>query len=64
MKNEQIKNENIPQMNVSKLVQELSTAYSSIINANISIKTFPSVMLWGAPGVGKSQAIRQLGKEI
>jgi len=60
----EIKNENIPQMNVTRLINELAPAYSNIINAGMPIKLFPSVMLWGAPGVGKSQAVRQLGREI
>ena len=59
-----IKTENIPQMNVDRLISELTTAYCNIINGGLPIKTFPSVMLWGPPGVGKSQAVRQLGKEI
>ena len=51
-------------MNINRLVDELTTAYCNIINANVPIRKFPSVMLWGAPGVGKSQAVRQIGKEI
>lgn len=60
----EIKNPNIPQMNVNRLIEELAPAYCNIIKAGVPIKTFPSVMLWGPPGVGKSQAVRQLGKEI
>lgn len=59
-----ITNPNIPQMNVNRLVGELAPAYSSLINAGIPLKSFPSVMLWGPPGIGKSQAVRQLGNEI
>ena len=55
---------NIPQMSVGQVVDHLSVSYSTIINNNIEVKTFPSVMLWGAPGVGKSQAVRQIAKEI
>lgn len=61
---EQIKNANIPQMNVNRLVDNLATAYCNIISANVPIKKFPSVMLWRPPGVGKSQAVRQIGKRI
>lgn len=60
----EVKNMNIPQMNVNRLVEELAPAYCSIIKAGVPLKVFPSVMLWGPPGVGKSQAVRQLGKEI
>ena len=59
-----IKTNNIPQMSVGSIVTKLSSAYSGIINKNIPIKVFPSVMLWGAPGIGKSQAIRQIANEI
>ena len=59
-----VKLTNIPTMNVGKAVDELATVYSSIINQRLPVKTVPSVMLWGAPGIGKSQAIRQLAKRI
>ena len=59
-----VKNNNIPTMDVEGIIEKLSSAYSKIINNNVNIKTFPSVMLWGAPGVGKSQAVRQIAKEI
>lgn len=60
----EIKNLNIPQMDVNRLIDELTPAYCNIINAGVPIKVFPTVMLWGPPGVGKSQAVRQLGREI
>lgn len=59
-----IKMSNVPKMSVEKLIENFSSAYSSIINNGLPLKTFPSVMLWGAPGVGKSQAVRQIAKEI
>lgn len=60
----EIKLNNIPQMTVNKMINLLSLSYCSVINKGLPIKSMPSVMLWGAPGVGKSQAIRQLAKEI
>lgn len=59
-----IKMTNIPSMNVGKIVEKLSSAYCAIIQNNYPIKTMPSVMLWGPPGVGKLQAVRQIAKEI
>lgn len=59
-----IKNNNIPSMNVESLIETLSNAYSKIISEGKPIKNFPSVMLWGAPGVGKSQGVRGIAKEI
>lgn len=59
-----VKLSNIPSMTVGKLVNKLSHAYSTVITNGLPIKTMPSVMLWGPPGVGKSQAVRQIAKEI
>ncbi|MBQ6162957.1 MAG: AAA family ATPase [Clostridia bacterium] len=59
-----VKMSNIPQMNPERLIAELAPAYCSLINSGTPLRLFPSVMLWGPPGVGKSQAVRQLGKEI
>lgn len=59
-----IKMSNIPSMNVGKAVDILSGAYCAIIQKQYPLKTFPSVMLWGPPGVGKSQAVRQIAKSI
>ena len=55
---------NVPSMNVNKLINELSHIYISAIRGGIQFKSLPSVMLWGPPGVGKSQAVRQLAEEI
>ena len=60
----EIKLTNIPSMNVGKVVTQLSSAYNAVINGGLPVKTLPSVMLWGAPGIGKSQAIRQIAREI
>lgn len=59
-----IKSSNIPQMSINKVIDSLSSAYTKVINNKMPIKSFPSVMLWGAPGVGKSQAVRQIAKVI
>ena len=59
-----IKMTNIPSMAVGKMVNQLSEAYSTVINNGLPIRTMPSVMLWGPPGVGKSQAVREFANEI
>ena len=64
MSKNQIKLSGIPSMNIGKIVNELTGVYSAIINNNMPLKTIPSVMMWGPPGVGKSQAVRQLAREI
>ena len=60
----EMKMNTIPTMSVEKIVDYLSAAYTTLILKGIPLKTFPAVMLWGAPGVGKSQAVRQVAKEI
>ena len=59
-----VKLANIPRLSIGKIVENLTDVYSAVINKNLGVKSVPSVMLWGAPGVGKSQAVRQLAKEI
>ena len=53
-----------PEMTVAQMVKQLSAAYTALINSGTQLKRFPSVMLWGPPGVGKSQGVRQIAKEI
>ena len=61
---EEIKLTNVPSMTVGKLVETLSKTYCKVIENGLPLRTVPSVMLWGPPGVGKSQATRQLAHEI
>ena len=55
---------NLPILNVNKSVDILSTMYSNVINNGIELNKMPSVMLWGQPGIGKSQSIKQLAKNL
>lgn len=49
---------------MDRVVNSLSNAYTTVISKSLPVKTIPSVMLWGMPGVGKSQAVRQIADEI
>ena len=51
-------------LDVDTMVNLLSKTYTSLINDRVPFKEFPSVMLWGAPGVGKSQGVRQIADII
>ena len=51
-------------VDVDTLVKLLGNSYSTLINNGKPLMTFPSTMMWGAPGVGKSQAVRQIGAYI
>lgn len=59
-----IKANNIPKLSVNKIVDKLSKAYCSLIMSGQPLRLMPSVMLWGPPGIGKSQGVRQLAKNI
>lgn len=52
------------ELTVAQMVKQLSKAYVSMIHSRAPLNRFPSVMLWGSPGVGKSQGIRQVAAEI
>ena len=49
---------------IQNVIDDLSSSYIKIIKERKELKLFPSVMLWGQPGVGKSQAIRQIANNI
>ena len=54
----------IMQMTINEMSTTLANAYVNLIKTNASLQKFPSVMLWGAPGVGKSQGVRQIARLI
>lgn len=51
-------------INVKGMINILSKAYLSLIETNTPFERFPSVMLWGPPGVGKSQGVREIADVI
>ena len=56
---------NVPSVNVGQAVEKLAGMYAGVIGASApGIGVLPSVMLWGAPGVGKSQGVRQIAAKI
>lgn len=55
---------NIPIISVDMLVQKLGGIYSAALNRGMPLKTIPSAFLWGAPGVGKSDGVRQIAELI
>lgn len=57
-------NLNIPVMSVGEATDILCETYIVAIKNGISPNLIPSVMMWGPPGVGKSQAVRQIAKQI
>ncbi len=60
----ELKHKNLPIVSTGKLVELLTEAYGTMIGAGSPAWRMPSVMLWGPPGVGKSQAVRQIGERV
>ncbi len=54
----------IPSMPPKQAIKQLSDTYCAVIEARLPLRTIPSVMMWGAPGIGKSQAVRQIADNI
>lgn len=55
---------NIPKMKVKDAVDKLTVCYETMVKSRLPLKDMPSVMLWGAPGIGKSQLVRQLATRL
>lgn len=51
-------------MNIEQAVSLLSRAYVKLIKTDAPLRSFPSVMLWGPPGIGKSQGVREIAQNI
>ena len=56
--------ENLTPLNVEQLANLLLRAYLAMVRSGTPFQKFPSVMLWGPPGVGKSQAVRQIAAAL
>lgn len=51
-------------LTVAQLEKQLINVYTSLVEKNVPFKVFPSVMLWGPPGVGKSQSVKHIAAKI
>lgn len=49
---------------INQVIQMLLESYVAILQKGLPVKRFPSVMLWGPPGVGKSQGVKALAKGL
>lgn len=57
-------NNNISVISVDKLVNSLSSLFVKVINNGMPLNTIPAPFLWGPPGVGKSDAVYEIGENI
>ena len=64
MKQLEVKNMNVPLKSISEIVEEISEIYSTVLKKGIGLQSIPTVMLWGSPGVGKSEGIHQIAEKI
>lgn len=60
MKTDIFEGTNIPALSVTDAVNSIYKAYCSAINKGLGVFFLPSIMLWGPPGIGKSDFVRQL----
>lgn len=51
-------------LSVNRVIDSVSTLLSNSIDNGIEFKNLPAVMLWGMPGVGKSQAVRAIARNV
>lgn len=51
-------------LSINHVIDSLSESYCKLIKDGIDLSVYPSAMLWGQPGVGKSAAIKQIGERI
>ena len=55
-----LKMSSIPVLSAGDCIDTLTLMYKNVINRGFELKNTPAVMLWGPPGVGKSQSIKAL----
>jgi hypothetical protein len=51
-------------LSVDDMVRHLGDAYVALLRNKAPLRLMPSVMLWGPPGLGKSQGVRQLADYV
>lgn len=51
-------------MSPAAMVKQLGNLYANTIQRGVPVYKVPAVMLWGMPGVGKSQGVKQLADYI
>ena len=55
---------NVPRLTVGRITELLEQVYGAALDGHLPMHSLPAVMLWGPPGVGKSQAVRQLADRL
>lgn len=55
---------NIPEVSVDEMIGELFAMYNGALREEMPLRELPSPFLWGPPGVGKSEGVRQLAADL
>lgn len=54
----------IPETTVNAFVSQMTEIYSAVINTKTMLHSIPTPFLWGPPGVGKSDAVKDLAERL
>lgn len=60
----EIQMSNVPKLTADKVVDYMSAAFASLCINNLPFSSLPPIILWGPPGVGKSQAVHKVADEV
>ncbi len=55
---------NIPRVNATNVVDDLTNLFYSAVTSDLPFRSIPAVMLWGPAGVGKSDSVRQFAAKL
>lgn len=58
------KSSGMPALYTGELVERLSDLYIRAIELGMPLHTVPAVFLWGKPGIGKSEGVRQAAQRV
>lgn len=53
---------NLYSINIDTFIKKASSMVEEILKKGYKLKDIPSIMLWGAPGVGKSDGVKELAE--
>ena len=57
-------NFDVPALSAGGVVEQLAGLYTAAVSNGVDFRAVPPVMLWGPPGIGKSQGVRELAARL